>query len=46
MLRDEPLRVLIVYAHHEQSSFNAAMTREAMAALNEAGHEVIVFDQN
>jgi hypothetical protein len=31
MLRDEPLRVLIVYAHHEQSSFNAAMTREAMA---------------
>jgi NAD(P)H dehydrogenase (quinone) len=37
-------RVLIVHAHHEPSSFNAAMTREAVAALEEAGHEVIVSD--
>src|SRR5437879_1475613 len=38
------MRVLIVHAHHEPSSFNAAMTREAEAALKEAGHEVILSD--
>ncbi len=38
------MRVLIVYAHHEPTSFNGAMTREAVATLREAGHEVIVSD--
>jgi NAD(P)H dehydrogenase (quinone) len=37
------MRVFIVHAHHEPTSFNAAMTREAVAALA-AGHEVIVSD--
>ncbi|HWX33695.1 MAG TPA: NAD(P)H-dependent oxidoreductase [Steroidobacteraceae bacterium] len=37
-------RVLIVHAHHEAQSFNAAMTREAAAALIAAGSEVIVSD--
>ena len=38
------MRVLIVHAHHEPTSFNSAMTREAVAALTEAGHEVVVSD--
>jgi NAD(P)H dehydrogenase (quinone) len=38
------MRVLIVHAHHEPQSFNAAMTREATAALIAAGSEVIVSD--
>lgn len=38
------MRVLIVYAHHEPTSFNAAMTHEAREALVGAGHEVIVSD--
>jgi NAD(P)H dehydrogenase (quinone) len=38
------MRVLIVHAHHEARSFNNAMTREAVAALREAGHESIVSD--
>ena len=38
------MRVLIVHAHHEPSSFNGAMTREAAAALAAAGHEVVVSD--
>lgn len=38
------MRVLIVHAHHEPSSFNGAMTREAVAALEGAGHEVVVSD--
>lgn len=38
------MRVFIVHAHHEPQSFNGAMTREAMAALAGAGHEVIVSD--
>jgi NAD(P)H dehydrogenase (quinone) len=38
------MRALIVHAHHEQQSFNGAMTREAVAALTEAGHEVVVSD--
>jgi NAD(P)H dehydrogenase (quinone) len=38
------MRHFIVHAHHEPSSFNAAMTREAVAALTGAGHEVIVSD--
>jgi NAD(P)H dehydrogenase (quinone) len=38
------MRVLIVYAHHEPTSFNGALLREAMAALREAGHEVVVSD--
>ncbi|MGZ5872684.1 MAG: NAD(P)H-dependent oxidoreductase [Bradyrhizobium sp.] len=38
------LRVYIVHAHHEPKSFNGAMTREATAALQAAGHEVAVSD--
>jgi NAD(P)H dehydrogenase (quinone) len=38
------LRFFIVHAHHEPTSFNGAMTREAVAALEAAGHEVIVSD--
>src|SRR5437762_6361237 len=38
------MRVLIVYAHPEPTSFNAAMMREAVAVLSAAGHEVIVSD--
>ncbi len=34
------MRFLIVHAHHEARSFNAAMTREGVAALAAAGHEV------
>jgi NAD(P)H dehydrogenase (quinone) len=38
------MRVFIVHAHHEPASFNGAMTREAVAALTSAGHEVVVSD--
>lgn len=38
------MRVFIVHAHHEPTSFNGAMTREATAALIAAGHEVVVSD--
>jgi NAD(P)H dehydrogenase (quinone) len=38
------MRVFIVHTHHETTSFNASMTREAVAALTQAGHEVIVSD--
>lgn len=38
------MRVFIVHAHHEPTSFNSAMTREATAALRSAGHEVVVSD--
>jgi NAD(P)H dehydrogenase (quinone) len=38
------MRILIVHAHHEPSSFNGSMTREARAALLAAGHEAIVSD--
>jgi NAD(P)H dehydrogenase (quinone) len=42
--RTRTLRFFIVHAHHEPTSFNGAMTREAVAALEAAGHEVIVSD--
>ena len=38
------MRVFIVHAHHEPTSFNAALTDTARAALIEAGHEVRVSD--
>lgn len=38
------MRVLIVHAHHEPASFNAALTLEAVTALRGAGDEVIVSD--
>jgi NAD(P)H dehydrogenase (quinone) len=38
------MRALIVHAHHELQSFNAAMTREAVHALVAARHEVDVSD--
>lgn len=38
------MNVLIVYAHPEPKSFNAAMCRRAREALVAAGHEVTVSD--
>jgi len=38
------MRVFIVHAHHEPTSFNGAMTREATATLTTAGHEVVISD--
>jgi len=38
------MRVFIVHAHHEPTSFNGALTREAMSILPQAGHEVMVSD--
>ncbi|SJZ88214.1 NAD(P)H dehydrogenase (quinone) [Enhydrobacter aerosaccus] len=38
------MNVLIVHAHPETGSFNAAMTRQAEATLAGAGHEVVVSD--
>ena len=38
------MRVFIVHAHHEPSSFNAAMTRVAGEAMTLQGHRVIVSD--
>lgn len=38
------MRVLLVLAHAEPTSFNGAMVRAGVAALDVAGHEVIVSD--
>ena len=38
------MKVLIVHAHPEPTSFNAALTQAATAALRDAGHEVVVSD--
>lgn len=38
------MNVLIVHAHHEPSSFNAALLRTAVVALHECGHHVEVSD--
>lgn len=38
------MRIFIVHAHPEPKSFNGAMTREAVQALTDAEHEVIVSD--
>lgn len=38
------MNVLIVYAHPEPSSFNAAMCARARDALVQAGHEVVISD--
>jgi NAD(P)H dehydrogenase (quinone) len=38
------MRVLLVLAHAEPTSFNGAMARAGAAALEAAGHEVIVSD--
>jgi NAD(P)H dehydrogenase (quinone) len=38
------MRIFIVHAHHEPTSFNSAMTNEATASLSAAGHEVVVSD--
>jgi len=38
------MKVLIVHAHPEPQSFNAALTSAAAAALRDTGHEVIVSD--
>jgi NAD(P)H dehydrogenase (quinone) len=43
-LNEQLMRVFIVHVHPEPMSFNGAMTRAASAALQEAGHEVIVSD--
>jgi NAD(P)H dehydrogenase (quinone) len=36
------MQVLIVHAHPEPQSFNAALTHAAAAALRDAGHGVTV----
>jgi NAD(P)H dehydrogenase (quinone) len=38
------MRTFIVHAHHEPTSFNAAMTRTARDALTGQGHRVIISD--
>jgi NAD(P)H dehydrogenase (quinone) len=38
------MNVLIVHAHHERSSFNAALLRTAVSALHDAGHRVELSD--
>jgi NAD(P)H dehydrogenase (quinone) len=38
------MNILIVYAHQEPKSFNAAMKETAVAVLAAAGHQVIVSD--
>jgi NAD(P)H dehydrogenase (quinone) len=38
------MRIFIVHAHHEPTSFNGAMTREATESFAAAGHEVVVSD--
>lgn len=38
------MKVLIVYAHPEPASFNAAMCARAREALTQAGHEVVISD--
>jgi NAD(P)H dehydrogenase (quinone) len=39
-----PVNALIVYAHHEPTSFNAALRDAAASALRESGHGVEVSD--
>lgn len=38
------MNVLIVYAHPEPASFNAALCQRACSALRSAGHDVVVSD--
>jgi len=38
------MKVLIVHAHPDPRSFNAALTEAAVAALRDARHEVTVSD--
>ena len=38
------MRILVVLAHPEPESFNAAMFRTAVEALRDAGHEVETSD--
>jgi len=38
------MNVFIIHAHPEPKSLNAAMTRAASAALQQAGHAVVVSD--
>ena len=38
------MKVLIVFAHNEPRSFNAAMKDEAVRVLQDEGHEVVVSD--
>jgi len=40
----QQLNVFIVYAHHEPTSFNAALLDESVTALRTAGHDVVVSD--
>jgi NAD(P)H dehydrogenase (quinone) len=40
----EKMNVLIVYAHPEPKSFNSTLANTAKAALQEAGHTVVVSD--
>lgn len=41
---ETPLNILIVHAHNEPKSFNAAMKHLAVDVLREQGHDVVVSD--
>ena len=38
------MRVFIVHAHHEPTSFNGSLTRTAASVLEEGGHSVRIYD--
>jgi len=38
------MRIFIVHAHHEPTSFNGALTNAAITSLQAAGHQVVVSD--
>lgn len=38
------MRIFIVHAHHEPTSFNGALTSEAITSLRAGGHDVAVSD--
>jgi NAD(P)H dehydrogenase (quinone) len=40
----EIMNTLVVFAHHEAASFNAAMKDQAVAVLSARGHQVMVSD--
>lgn len=40
MKASHAMRVLVLYAHPVETSFNAALHRQVVASLREAGHEV------
>ena len=39
------MNILIIYAHHEPSSFTAAMKNSAISLLTRQGHNVVELDR-